>query len=83
MTSPLSSPSGTGSSSGGVFTSGMAMEDNDGNQLVNWSIVGTSSSDSITSHGNLGDVMTVALALTIAGTVWTRRIVQRVERGLV
>ncbi|CAK0864284.1 unnamed protein product [Prorocentrum cordatum] len=54
----------TGSSSGGVFTSGMAMEDNDGNQLMNWSIVGTSSSDSITSHGNLGDVMTVALALT-------------------
>lgn len=28
-------------------------------------------------------IFAVALALTIAGTVWTRRIVQRVERGLV
>jgi tight adherence protein B len=28
-------------------------------------------------------VFAVALALTIAGTVWTRRIVQQVERGLV
>jgi len=54
----------TGSSSGGVFTSGMAMEDNEGNQLMNWSMVGTSSSDSITTHGNIDGVMGVALTLT-------------------
>ncbi|CAK0871774.1 unnamed protein product [Prorocentrum cordatum] len=42
----------------------MAMEDNEGNQLMNWSMVGTSSSDSITTHGNIDDVMSVALTLT-------------------
>jgi len=54
----------TSSSSGGVFTSGMAMEDADGTQLMNWSITGTSASDGISTHGTLGDVMAITLAMS-------------------